>query len=229
MAGAQPGTLQSRREVESTARARASGTVWQMKSTQHELPRIDQKRQEPAPAFIDVNSDCQSIVVNAPVAEVYRRCLQFEEFPRFITSIKKVEKINDTRFSCASMINGQKVKTVITIMMRIPDRRIAWKGVSDQFVGLKITRDFNSTAVLASYDLDSFSNLILDRRHEVGQEKYFSTTLFRGLADRGRLCVQLSMRHVPFWQGTIVNEHGTILSEFDKRFGRSGDITRKHD
>src|SRR5213082_2745083 len=124
MAGAQPGTLQSRREVESTARARASGTVWQMKSTQHELPRIDQKRQEPAPAFIDVN---------APVAEVYRRCLQFEEFPRFITSIKKVEKINDTRFSCASMINGQEVKTVITIMMRIPDRRIAWQGVSDHF------------------------------------------------------------------------------------------------
>src|SRR2546430_17678834 len=133
MAGAQPGTLQSRREVESTARARASGTVWQMKSTQHELPRIDQKRQEPAPAFIDVNSDCQSIVVNAPVTEVYRRCLQFEEFPRFITSIKKVEKINDTRFSCASMINGQEVKTVITIMMRIPDRRIAWQGGSFHF------------------------------------------------------------------------------------------------
>jgi Predicted integral membrane protein len=104
-----------------------------MKSTQHERPRIDKKRQEPAPAFIDVNSDCQSIVINAPVAEVYRRCLQFEEFPRFITSIRKVEKINDTRFSFTSIINGQEVKTVITIMMRIPDRRIAWQGVSDHF------------------------------------------------------------------------------------------------
>ncbi|HKN82296.1 MAG TPA: hypothetical protein VJW17_02615 [Pyrinomonadaceae bacterium] len=102
-----------------------------MKTTQHELPRIDKKRQEPAPAFIDVNSDCQSIVINAPVAEVYHRCLQFEELPRFITSIKKVEKITDARFSCISIINGQEVKTVITIMMRIPDRRIAWQGVSE--------------------------------------------------------------------------------------------------
>jgi uncharacterized membrane protein len=102
-----------------------------MKTTQHYLPQFDKKRQEPPPAFIDVNSDCQSIVVNAPVAEVYHRCLQFEDLPRFITSIKKVEKINDARFSCISIINGQEVKTVITIMMRIPDRRIAWQGVSD--------------------------------------------------------------------------------------------------
>src|SRR5256885_16874797 len=117
MAGAQPGTLQSRREVESTARARASGTVWQMKSTQHELPRIDQKRQEPAPAFIDVNSDCQSIVVNAPVAEVFRRCFKLEKFPRFITSFKKGEKINKTRISCVIFINSPEVKTLLPFMM----------------------------------------------------------------------------------------------------------------
>jgi uncharacterized membrane protein len=102
-----------------------------MKTAQDELPRIGNKPQKPAPTFIDVNADCQSIVVNAPAAEVYQRCLRFEDLPRFITSIKKIEKITDTRFSCTSMINGQEVKTVVTIMMRVPERRIAWQGVSD--------------------------------------------------------------------------------------------------
>jgi uncharacterized membrane protein len=105
-----------------------------MKTARHGLPRIHEKPPKPAPPiWIDVNADRQSIAVSAPVAEVYRSCLRFEDLPRFITSIKKVEKINDTRFSCTSIINGKEVKTVVTIMMRVPDRRIAWQGVSDNF------------------------------------------------------------------------------------------------
>jgi uncharacterized membrane protein len=105
-----------------------------MKTARHEPPRIHQKPSKPAPPmWIDVNADRQSIVINAPVAKVYRNCLRFEDLPRFITSIKKVEKINDTRFSCTSIINGQEVKTVVTIIMRVPDRRIAWQAVSDHF------------------------------------------------------------------------------------------------
>jgi uncharacterized membrane protein len=105
-----------------------------MKTARHELPRFHQKPLKLAPpTWTDVNSDCESIVVNAPIAEVYHRCLKFEEFPRFITSIKKMEKINDARFSCKSIINGQEVKTVVTIMMRVPERRIAWQSVSDNF------------------------------------------------------------------------------------------------
>jgi len=102
-----------------------------MKTAPPELPRNHKKPLKPAPIWIDGSSDCQSIVVNAPVAEVYCRCLKFEEFPRFISSIKKMEKINETRFACKSIINGQEVETVVTIMMRVPERRIAWQSVSD--------------------------------------------------------------------------------------------------
>lgn len=101
-----------------------------MKTAQQELRRNYRNPPKPTPNFIDVNTDSQSIVVNAPVSEVYRRCLRFEEFPRFITSIKRIERIDDTRFSYTSVINGQEVKAVITIMMRVPDRRIAWQVLS---------------------------------------------------------------------------------------------------
>jgi uncharacterized membrane protein len=105
-----------------------------MKTAQHELSRIHQKPSKPEPpSWIDVNADRQSIVVNAPVGEVYRNCLRFEALPRFVTSIKKVEMTNNTRFSYTSIINGQEVKTVVTIMMRVPERRIAWQSVSDNF------------------------------------------------------------------------------------------------
>jgi uncharacterized membrane protein len=104
-----------------------------MKTAQDELPRIGNKPQKPAPAFIDVNADCQSIVVNASAAEVYRRCLRFEDLPRFITSIRTVERIDETRLSCSSVINSEEVTSEIKIIMRVPDRRIAWQAVSDHF------------------------------------------------------------------------------------------------
>jgi len=104
-----------------------------MRTAQQELRRNYQSRPKPTPNFIDVNTDSESIVVNAPVSEVYHRCLRFEEFPAFISSIKKINRIDDTRFSCASIINGKEVKSDVLIMMRVPDRRIAWQAVSDHF------------------------------------------------------------------------------------------------
>jgi uncharacterized membrane protein len=80
-----------------------------------------------------VNADCQSIVVNAPASEVYRPLLRFEDLPRFITSVTQIDLLSPTRFSCTSVINGKEVTSDVMIMMRVPDRRIAWQAVSDQF------------------------------------------------------------------------------------------------
>lgn len=104
-----------------------------MRTAQQELRRNYPNRPKPTLNFIDLNTDSQSIVINAPVSEVYHRCLQFEELPLFISSIKKIMRVDDTRFSCASIINGEEVKSDVLIMMRVPDRRIAWQAVSDHF------------------------------------------------------------------------------------------------
>jgi uncharacterized membrane protein len=119
--------------MESIARTTAKAAVQRMKTVVDELPYIEQKPEEPTPMAIDVNADRQSIVVNAGAPELYRHCLQFDEFPRFITSIANIKKINDTHFSCASVINGEEVKSDVQIVMRVPDRRIAWQAVSDHF------------------------------------------------------------------------------------------------
>ena len=85
------------------------------------------------PAFIDVNADSQSITVNASVREVYAHCARFEDLPRFITSLRDVQKIDENNFSCTSVMNGQEVKSDVQIILRVPNRRLAWQAVSDNF------------------------------------------------------------------------------------------------
>ena len=95
--------------------------------------RLTEQPKSAAPIVTDMNADCQSIVINAPAADVYRCLLRFEKLPQFITSIVKVDDVSNNHFTCTSIINGEEITSDVTIMMRVPDRRIAWQAVSDQF------------------------------------------------------------------------------------------------
>jgi uncharacterized membrane protein len=74
-----------------------------------------------------------SIVLSAPVADVYAYCSRFEELPRFITSLREVQRIDETHFSFTSLLGGRESRTVLQIVLRIPERRIAWHAMPDDF------------------------------------------------------------------------------------------------
>src|SRR5262249_48373109 len=88
-------------------------------------PRRRKKEIESAP--FNMHSEIGSIVLNAPVADVYACCSRFEELPRFITSLRDVRKIDETHFSFTSLIDGGAETTVLQIVLRVPERRIAWQ------------------------------------------------------------------------------------------------------
>jgi uncharacterized membrane protein len=72
-----------------------------------------------------------SIVVNAPVSDVYQRWLAFEDYPKFITVIKRVRKL-DANHSVASLrFNGKQYETMLEMMLRVPERRLAWRTFSN--------------------------------------------------------------------------------------------------
>jgi uncharacterized membrane protein len=73
-----------------------------------------------------------SIVVNAPVAEVYARWVAFEEYPRFITVMKQVRKLDENHFSALLSFNGKHHETKLEMMLRVPERRMAWRTIADQ-------------------------------------------------------------------------------------------------
>ena len=75
--------------------------------------------------------------MNAPVADVYERWLRFEELPKFIKSLGKVERIDDTHFSFCDIRGGKEQRAVVEVVRQTPERRIAWRTIGDG-VGLDV-------------------------------------------------------------------------------------------
>src|SRR6266436_9214158 len=72
-----------------------------------------------------------SIVVNAAVADVYERWLGFEDYPKFITAIKRVRKLDANHFSASLAFNGKQHEATLEMMLRVPERRLAWRTLAD--------------------------------------------------------------------------------------------------
>ena len=71
-----------------------------------------------------------SILVKAPIGSVYRRCLRFEDAPQFVTAVKEVERLDANHFFMAVACNGKRMEGVFEIMLRVPERRLAWRLVA---------------------------------------------------------------------------------------------------
>jgi uncharacterized membrane protein len=93
----------------------------------------NRSKKEAESATFDAHSDIEWIVLNAPVADVYAYCSRFEELPRFITSVRDVQKIDEAHFSFVSLLDGEERTTVLQIVLRVPERRIAWQAIPDHF------------------------------------------------------------------------------------------------
>lgn len=73
----------------------------------------------------------KSIDVNVPVRTAYNQWTQFEEFPRFMDNIERVEQLDDTTLRWVANIDGQEETWTARITEQVPDERIAWRGDGD--------------------------------------------------------------------------------------------------
>src|SRR6266446_4476553 len=73
-----------------------------------------------------------SIVVNAPVADVYERWLAFEDYPKFITAIKRVRRLDANHFVASLGFNGKQYNATLEMILRVPERRLAWRTLADR-------------------------------------------------------------------------------------------------
>jgi len=72
-----------------------------------------------------------SVAVNAPVAAVYKRWLAFEDFPKFIPVIKRVRKLDANHFVALFAFNGKQYEATLEITLRVHERRLAWRTISN--------------------------------------------------------------------------------------------------
>ncbi len=94
----------------------------------------DNSTQTMEPVPVEMNAARQSVVVKASIGEVYEQWSRVEDLPKFITPMRNVRRLDDTRFSYTWHPNGSEQQGVFQIVLRIPSRRIAWRSMSDGFM-----------------------------------------------------------------------------------------------
>ena len=81
-----------------------------------------------------INAAQQFVIVKAHVDRVYGQWSRIEDLPKFITSLRDVQRIDDTHFCYVWHPNGEDKQGIFQIVLQIPGRRIAWRSMSNGFV-----------------------------------------------------------------------------------------------
>jgi uncharacterized membrane protein len=71
----------------------------------------------------------KTIEVDVPVRTAYDQWTQFEEFPRFMKAVKRVEQLDDKRLRWTAEIGGVERTWLAEITEQEPDRRVAWRSI----------------------------------------------------------------------------------------------------
>ena len=82
-----------------------------------------------------VQNVTEAIEVNVPITTAYNQWTQFEEFPRFMEGVERVEQLTDDRLHWVAEIGGKRAEWYAKITEQHPDERVAWtaeagKGMS---------------------------------------------------------------------------------------------------
>jgi uncharacterized membrane protein len=77
-----------------------------------------------------MSSVTESIDVRVPVRTAYNQWTQFEEFPRFMEGIERVDQLDDTRLHWVAKVGGKTKEWDAKIVEQTPDQRVAWQATS---------------------------------------------------------------------------------------------------
>lgn len=72
-----------------------------------------------------------SRLIDAPVRRVYDQWTQFEEFPRFMSAVKSIHQVDDTRTRWDVSIGGVERSFDAVITEQVPDQQISWASVEE--------------------------------------------------------------------------------------------------
>ena len=106
----------------------AGGARFRNMNTRGSTPNKQMPKKETRPLAMDAAEG--SIVIKAPVTAVYKCWLAFEDYPKFVTAIKRVRKLDANHFVASLRFNGKHYETTLEMMLRVQDRRLAWRTFS---------------------------------------------------------------------------------------------------
>jgi uncharacterized membrane protein len=99
----------------------------------------------------------ESIEVDVPVRTAYNQWTQFEEFPRFMDGVERVDQKDTTHLHWVANVGGRRKEWDAEITEQKPDRKVAWHSTSGAQNGGEVTFepiDENRTRVTVRMDVD---------------------------------------------------------------------------
>ncbi len=99
----------------------------------------------------------ESIEIDVPVRVAYNQWTQFEEFPRFMEGVEKVEQLDDRRLHWVAEVAGKRNEWDAEISEQSPDERVAWRSTSGTPNAGVVTfhrLDDNRTKVMVQMDYE---------------------------------------------------------------------------
>ena len=71
----------------------------------------------------------ETITVAVPVRTAYDEWTRFEDFPRFMEGVERVEQLDDQTLRWTASVAGREQEWTAKIVDQTPDTRVAWKSI----------------------------------------------------------------------------------------------------
>ena len=130
--------------------------------------------------------------VDCPLGTVYNQYTQFEEFPRFMSGVERVDQLDDKRLHWVIEIGGVKREFDAEITEQIPDQRIAWRSIDGKTQSGVVTfqrlgENRTRVTVRMMYDPEGFAENAADALGIISSRIEGDLTRFeRFIESRGR-------------------------------------------
>ena len=143
----------------------------------------------------------KTIVVEAPVEDVYAQWTQFEDFPAFMDGVDRVVQLDDQTLEWTATVAGREKRWTALIVDQTPDERIAWRGLdgAQNDGAVLFTRvDAGTTEIRLVVDADPEGVI-----EEAGDWLGFLDRRVSGDLDRFKEFIEERARPTGSWNGEI--------------------------
>jgi uncharacterized membrane protein len=151
----------------------------------------------------------QSVDVAAPLEVVYDQWTQFEDFPKFMHRVERVEQRDEATLVVSEKIWGVRRQWEAEIVEQVPDERIVWRTTSGtQHVGVVTFHELSDrlTRVELNIDVDPSGPI-----EKIARGGRFIKRAVRADLHRFKAFVEMRDEETGAWRGAI--EDGEVVDE----------------
>lgn len=154
-------------------------------------------------------------VVRAPLRQVYNQWTQFESFPYFMSSVDRIEQVDDVRTRWDVNVAGVKRSFDAAITDQIPDQVIRWESVDEEMHSGEVSFDEAPDGTRVTLTMGWVPDGFLER---VGSALDIDERAAERDLERFKEFIEERASETGSWRGTIRDEN----VEGDDHSGRAG-------